>query len=135
MGTGLGQAFSDESTPPRPASIAAALGDAAPVWPQTVAAFEAAGVTMEWRYYRDGGWLAKVTDRRRTIAWMRVEPGLLRVTFYFPERLRETLLAEPTLRAQIPDSTGRTIAVSLELGAASTPERLAAALALKLRTK
>jgi hypothetical protein len=140
MGTGMGQAFNDESNPPTPASIAAALGDAAPVWRQTVAMFEAAGVTVEWRYYRDGGWLAKATRRSQTIAWMRVEPGHLRVTFYFAARFRELLLADSvldaTLREQIANSTAHTITLSPEMtDLPVNPRQLLVLIALKNRAK
>ncbi len=135
----MSQAFSEEATHPTPERIAAALGDAASVWATTVAAIEEVGSTVEWRYYRDGGWLAKATKRSQTIAWLRVEPGHLRVTFYFAARFRELLLDEvginATLREQVDAATGRTIALSLELGATSAPEQLLALIALRLGAK
>lgn len=134
----MSQAFTEEATPPTAESIAAVLGAAAPVWATTVAAFEGIGATVEWRYYRDGGWLAKATKRTQTIAWLRVEPGHLRVTFYFAARFRELLLDEEgiaTLREQIADSTGRAIALSLELSETPAPDQLLALIALKVGAK
>ena len=135
----MSQAFNEEATRPTPESIAAALGDAAPVWVRTVAGLEEVGATVEWRYYRDGGWLAKATKRSQTIAWLRVEPGHLRVTFYFAARFRELLLDEvgidATLREQVEAATGRTIALSLELRETSTPGQVLALIALKARAK
>lgn len=134
----MSQAFTEEATPPTEESIATALGDAAPAWATTVAAFEGIGATVEWRYYRDGGWLAKATKRSQTIAWLRVEPGQLRATFYFAARFRELLLAEAgiaTLREQIADSTGRTIALSLGLGDTSSLDQLLTLVALKAQAK
>ncbi|MBA3020626.1 DUF3788 family protein [Propionicimonas sp.] len=135
----MSQAFNEEATRPTPESIAAALGDAASVWATTVAALEEVGATAEWRYYRDGGWLAKATKRSQTIAWARVEPGQLRVSFYFAARFRELLLDEmgidAAIREQVEAATGRTIALSLELGATSAPEQLLALIGFKLRAK
>lgn len=135
----MSQAFNEEATRPTPESIAAALGDAAPVWATTVAALEEVGAAVEWRYYRDGGWLAKATNRRQTIAWARVEPGQLRVSFFFATRFRDVLLEEvgidATLREQVEAATGRSIALSLELGVTSAPEQLLALIGFKLRAK
>lgn len=134
----MSQAFTEEATPPTEDSIAAALGVAAPVWATTVAAFEGIGASVEWRYYRDGGWLAKATKRSQTVAWLRVEPGHLRVTFYFAARFRELLLDEvaiATLHEQVAAATGRTIALSLELSETSTPDQLLALIALKAPAK
>lgn len=135
----MSQAFTEEATPPTEDSIAAALGVAAPVWATTVAAFEGIGATVEWRYYRDGGWLAKATKRSQTIAWLRVEPGQLRVTFYFAARFRDLLLDEvgidAALRDRVADSTGRTIPLSLELSDTSAPDQLPTLIAVKVRAK
>jgi hypothetical protein len=134
----MSQAFTEEATPPTAESIAAALGVAAPVWATTVGVFEGIGATVEWRYYRDGGWLAKASKRSQTIAWLRVEPGHLRVTFYFAAKFRELLLAEvaiTTLREQITASTGRTIGLSLELSETSSLDQLLTLAALKVRAK
>ncbi|PKQ31607.1 MAG: hypothetical protein CVT62_07095 [Actinobacteria bacterium HGW-Actinobacteria-2] len=134
----MSQAFNEEATPPTAESIAAALGVAAPVWATTVAALEGVGATVEWRYYRDGGWLTKATKRSQTIAWLRVEPGHLRVTFYFAARFRELLLDEvaiATLHEQVAAATGRTIALSLELSEASSLDQLLTLVALKARAR
>lgn len=55
------------------------------------------------------------------MAWMSVEPGLARITFYFPARLRETVLASPdlddTLRERVATTapTGKSLPVTLRL--------------------
>lgn len=117
----MGQAFPDQSQPPTPELIAEALGDTNNVWQKALDAFADAGVDVAWRYYRDGGWLAKATRGKATMAWMSVEPGLARITFYFPARLRDTILASPdlddTLRERIASATpvGKSLPVTLQL--------------------
>jgi len=103
-----------------------------------VAAFEDAGATVEWRYYRDGGWLAKATSRRQTIAWLRVEPGQLRISFSFPAPLRDQLLDEvalATIRDQIIEAPGRSIALSLGLSDASALDPVVALIAVKVQAR
>lgn len=87
------------------------------MWHEAIATFNAAGVGVGWRYYRDGGWLAKATRGHQTMAWLRVGPGEIRVTFSFPARLRNELepALAPALREQVRDATGRSVAISLEL--------------------
>ncbi len=117
----MGQAFPDQSQPPTPKAIAEALGDADAAWQEALGAFADAGVDVAWRYYRDGGWLAKATRGKATMAWMSVEPGLARITFYFPARLRDTILASPdlddTLRERIAAAApvGKSLPVTLHL--------------------
>lgn len=117
----MGQAFPDQSQPPTPELITEALGEADIAWKEALDAFADAGVDVAWRYYRDGGWLAKATRGKATMAWMSVEPGRARITFYFPARLRETTLASPdlddTLRERIASATpvGKSLPVTLQL--------------------
>ncbi len=117
----MGQAFNDESQPPTPEAIAETLGNTNAVWREALGAFAEAGVDVTWRYYRDGGWLAKATRGKATMAWMSIEPGRARITFYFPARLRETILASPdlddTLRERIAGATpvGKSLPVTVHL--------------------
>jgi len=117
----MGQAFPDQSQPPTPELIAEALGEGTSAWLEALGAFADAGVDVAWRYYRDGGWLAKATRGKATMAWMSVEPGLARITFYFPARLRDTILASPdlddTLRESVATTapTGKSLPVTLRL--------------------
>jgi len=45
------------------------------------------GLTMEWRYYRDGkAWLGKVSYKKKTIFWLSVWDKFFKTTFYFTEK-------------------------------------------------
>lgn len=49
--------------------------------------FEPRGLSLEWRYYRDGkAWLGKVQHKRRTIVWMSAWEGFVRATVYVAEK-------------------------------------------------
>jgi len=51
--------------------------------------------TLEWRFYKDGGWLAKVTRKKKTIIWGSPEDGYFAASFLFSEKphLRSGVLA------------------------------------------
>ncbi|MBP1046234.1 DUF3788 family protein [Enterococcus sp. BWM-S5] len=49
-------------------------------------------VDLEWRFYRDGGWLAKVTRKKKTIFWGEAVKGHLTIAFNFNERNKQGVL-------------------------------------------
>lgn len=51
--------------------------------------FEAA---LEWRFYKDGGWLAKVTRKKKTLFWGELEDGRFAIAFHFNERNKQGVL-------------------------------------------
>ena len=44
------------------------------------------GISLEWRYYKDGGWLAKCTYKKNTIIWVSVSEGFFSASFLFSEK-------------------------------------------------
>ncbi|MEU8538946.1 DUF3788 family protein [Streptomyces sp. NPDC048717] len=93
--------FTDPDIEPAPALIADALGPAIEGWDALTRALTDAGVQVAWRWYRDGGWLAKAADRRRTIAWIAIEGDATRCSFHFAERLRDDLASLPDLPPEL----------------------------------
>lgn len=116
----MGSVFQDSQTPPEERTIRAALGSSPDAWDQVTAALTDLGAEVSWRYYRDGGWLAKATLGKKTIAWLAVEDGFVRVTAYFAERHRTMLTALPGLPATTTDriaatpSSGKLLPVTTE---------------------
>lgn len=47
---------------------------------------------LEWRFYKDGGWLAKVTRKKKTIFWGAPEDGYFAIGFHFNERNKQGVL-------------------------------------------
>ncbi|MEO1770203.1 DUF3788 family protein [Candidatus Enterococcus ferrettii] len=41
---------------------------------------------LEWRFYKDGGWLAKVTRKKKTLFWGEPRDGHFTAAFHFNER-------------------------------------------------
>jgi len=103
-------AFRDPAIEPTTERIHAALGAAGQTWDLLLALVEQSGLDLTWRYYRDGGWLARLTKGSRTVAWVNVAPGCVRATCYFAERDRGAIADDPALPA---DVRGRVAAVAL----------------------
>ena len=113
--------FRDPGVEPTTEGIRAALGPAAQAWDDVTALIDDAGVLLSWRYYRDGGWLARAGSGKKTIAWLRVAPGHATITFYFAERHRAVLRQDPALTDELGHQiattamSGRLLPVTLEL--------------------
>lgn len=53
----------------------------------------ALGLTAEWRYYHDGkAWLSKITNKKKTIAWLSLWNDCIKTSFYFTEKTREGVM-------------------------------------------
>ena len=134
-------AFRDPATEPTTTRIHAALGAAGDVWDQLVGLLEESGLAMGWRYYRDGGWLARVTRGSKTVAWVNVAPGCVRATCYFTERDRGEIADDPDLPADVRDRVaavalvGKLLPVSLEARTSEDVRTIGTVLQRKLRLR
>lgn len=44
---------------------------------------------IQWRFYKDGkAWLCKVIDKKKTISWLSIWDGFIKISFYFTEKTR-----------------------------------------------
>lgn len=131
-------AFRDPAIEPTTERIHAALGTAAEAWDLLVALVEESGMAIAWRYYRDGGWLAKVTRGSKTVAWVNVVPGCVRATAYFAERDRAGIADDFDLPAFVRDRVavvapiGKSVPVSLEARTSEDVGTIGTVLRLKL---
>ncbi len=130
----------DPDSQPTPGLIAETLHDAAACWTMLTDHFADVGATVEWRYYREGGWLAKAVGKGRTVGWLSVEDGYVRVTCYFAERHRTPLLDDESLAALhqvIADTplSGRLLPVTLEVRSPSDVGTAHRVIAAKIRLK
>lgn len=84
----------DENIFPDEKVLNAALGPAYKGYEKALALFGQNELSHEWRYYNDGkAWLCKVQKKKKTIAWMSAWKNYFKVTFYFPLRLLDDILA------------------------------------------
>lgn len=137
----MGSVFQDVDTEPTGAAIRDVLGPRADVWGEATALFAGVGAPVSWRYYRDGGWLAKAVAGKKTIAWLAVEEGVVRITFYFAERHRTAIRDAPGLtdevreRVEVTPLIGKLLPVTFDVRSSADVALVRAVLAIKLTVK
>lgn len=120
------------------ARIHDALGAAGEAWDSLLELVAESGLVLAWRYYRDGGWLAKVTKGAKTVAWVNVAPGCIHATCYFAERDRRGIVDDPALPADLRGQVatvapvGKSVPVSLEARTRDEVRTIGSVLRLKL---
>jgi hypothetical protein len=130
--------FRDPAVEPTTERIQAVLGAAVEAWDRLLRLVDDSGLVLDWRFYRDGGWLAKVTKGTKTVAWVNVVPGCVRATCYFAERDRGAIADDPALPADVRSRVaaaaliGRSLPVSLEARTGDDVRTLGTVLRLKL---
>ena len=67
-------------------ALSTILGHSFRAWNVFVEKLSDYDVTVEWRYYKDGGWLAKCTHKKKNIIWASVSEGFFSTSFNFPEK-------------------------------------------------
>jgi len=80
------QLMKDSNTKMTVEFLSKALGDSFPAWQKFNESFPKFELSLEWRYYRDGGWLAKITRKKNTIIWASASEGFFSVSFLFSEK-------------------------------------------------
>jgi len=76
----------DKSVEPNAENLSLVLGDsflAYEILKEKLSDFEA---ELEWRFYKDGGWLAKITRKKKTLIWGSAEDGFFSASFLFAEK-------------------------------------------------
>jgi len=87
------QLMKDPSTQMTDEFLAEVLGDSFTAWKMFNESLSNYDISLEWRYYKDGGWLAKCAHKKRTIIWTSASDGFFSASFLFP--------AKPELRAGV----------------------------------
>jgi len=129
--------FSDPSVEPTTSCISDALGAAREAWAELTGVLVNLGAKIEWRYYRDGGWLVKASKGGKTVAWLQVNAGYARITCYFAERHRETLAKATDIPAELREQissqqvTGKLLPITLQIR--DHPDVVIAATVLNLK--
>lgn len=117
------------------------MGSAGAAWPDLVELIADAGLDLAWKYYRDGGWLARASNRGKTVAWIKVADGHAILTCYFAERHRQGLVAGSTLsdelrqRVAATSMVGRMLPVTVEVRDGAGVAEAGAVVRLKLAAR
>jgi hypothetical protein len=76
----------DPDVYPDEAALRAVLGKNFAPYQALLGLFADAGVTVEWRYYRDGNaWLCKAQKKKKTLFWLSVQRDHVVAVSYLPE--------------------------------------------------
>lgn len=117
--------FTDEKHRPTEKDIVSVLGRTAGAWRALFDQLHAEhpDIAAVWNYYADGkSWLLKATRKSKTVFWLSVEKGAFRVSFYFPTRLLDAVLASGLSKERQADvrsraHPGKLFAVTIPFGA------------------
>jgi len=80
------QLMKDPNTQITDELLATVLGDSFAAWKTFNESLTSYGISLEWRYYKDGGWLMKCTHKKNTIIWGSASDGFFSVSFLFSEK-------------------------------------------------
>jgi hypothetical protein len=73
--------------------LSVVLADSFEAWKAFNKNLTSCDIALQWQFYKDGGWLAKCTHKKKTIIWGAASDGFFSVNFIFSEK--------PHLRAGI----------------------------------
>jgi len=82
----IGQLMKDPSTQLTDEFLAEVLGGSFAAWTAFNKYLVNSDILLEWRYYKDGGWLAKCTHKKKTIIWGSASEGFFSTNFLFFEK-------------------------------------------------
>ncbi len=82
----------DRSTEPIDENLSIVLGKSFSAYKALSEKLSDFEVGLEWRFYKDGGWLAKGTRKKKTIFWGAAEDGFFAIAFHFNERNKQGVL-------------------------------------------
>lgn len=78
-------------------------------------------IEPQWRFYNDGkAWLCKAVNKKKTIFWLSVWEGSIKLSFFFTEKTRGGI-AELAINKEIKDNfekaeqTGKLVALILDI--------------------
>ena len=63
-----------------------ALGGSYKTWETFSKSLANYDISVEWRFYKDGGWLGKALNKKRTIFWTSLSEGFFSASFNFPNK-------------------------------------------------
>jgi len=102
----IDQLMKDPNTKLTDEFFAMALGSNITLWNTFNETLPSLDISLTWRHYKDGGWLAKATRKNKTIFWGSVSDGYFSANFNF---LEKSSLREGVLELDISDEIKNTL--------------------------
>ena len=115
------QILKDPNTQITDALLTAVLGDSFAAWKAFNETLLRYDVSLAWRYYKDGGWLAKCTHKKKTIIWSSVSEGFFSTSFLFSEKehiragVQELDISEDLKNNLISTPTGKWFSIAIDV--------------------
>jgi len=139
----MANAFPDRDAPePSAAAIMNVLGAANGAWLELVDYLEAKGASVTWKWYRDGGWLARAAKGSKTLLWASIDDaGFVDGAVHFAARLREAVADFPGVpaaqaqRIRTAELWGKMVSVPFELRSKSDVKSIQAIVDAKITLK
>lgn len=82
----------DKRIEPTDENLKVVLGNSFLVYKTLIERLPDFEVDLAWRFYKDGGWLAKAARKKKTIFWGKAEDGRFEIAFHFNERSKQGVL-------------------------------------------
>ena len=84
----------DKNTEPNDTNLSIVLEDSFAAFKELENKLVDFDAELEWRFYKDGGWLAKITRKKKTLVWGWAEPDFFGTNFIFQNKphLREGVI-------------------------------------------
>lgn len=76
----------DKNIEPTDHNLKIVLKDSFQTYKELIEKLPNFNVNFEWRFYKDGGWLAKATHKKKTIFWMEAMSDYFLIAFHFNEK-------------------------------------------------
>ncbi|MCL2383467.1 MAG: DUF3788 domain-containing protein [Oscillospiraceae bacterium] len=80
------QLLKDPNTKLTDEFFAQVLGNNYKTWETFSKSLSTYDISIEWRYYKDGGWLGKALNKKRTIFWGSLSDGFFSASFNFSNK-------------------------------------------------
>jgi len=131
----------DPNAEPNDVNLSMVLGDSFSTYKILVEKLSDFEAELEWRFYKDGGWLAKITRKKKTLIWGWAEEGFFGTNFIFSNKphLREGVLAldiTESLKEKFEESpNGAYFSVKIEVRSAADLEDVYKMMEYKKRAK
>ena len=87
--------FKDKNIEPDDFNLKIVLGDSFSTFEEFEQMLKDFNAELIWRFYKDGGWLAKITRKKKTLIWGWPDNGFFGTNFVFSNKphLKEGVLA------------------------------------------
>ena len=111
----------DPNTKMTESFFAQVLGETYELWKKFDKSLSCYDIAIEWRYYKDGGWLGKALNKKKTVFWTSMSDGIFSAGFNFLNKpeictgIENLDISEEIKKDITPTPTGKYIGVTINI--------------------